>query len=245
MAKKKYSLEQVRKSKGDLQSFTNRLILEPFFDRSTWWVANYTKFSALQLNLTGLTIGVGAAVAFFFQQFILGAILFELMNMFDTFDGRIARLKKDISKLGHYFDWYGGYWITFLMSFGLTSGIFFKTGDVRVLLFGFIMYFLLTIRFVEGHVVALSLGGEKSYKKIVRKGKTQPLLSKIRSLLIKKGYREPFNMTDNQHLLFFLLPVTGWYLQIYWLVFFGILLIQGVWFINNKGLLMQKDKSKK
>ena len=232
-----YSLAQVKAAKGDLQSFTNRLLLEPIFDRTTWLVANFTTLTANQLSIIGFLFGIGAAVSFYSQYFILGAILFELMNLFDTFDGRIARLKHQHSKYGQYVDWYLGFWITFVLAFGLISGVYFQYQDVAIWPFGLILYFLLIIRFVEGNVVGFITGGGEKYKKMVTTQKSTSSLAKVRDFFVKKGYREPFNMTDNQHLIFFLIPVTGWFYELYWVMVVGILLHVIIWFFNYRGML--------
>ncbi len=240
----KYSLAQVKAAKGALQGFFNRLLLEPIFDRTTWLVANFTNLTANQLSFIGFVFGIVAAVAFFFQYFIWGAICYEIMNLFDTFDGRIARLKGQSSKWGQYVDWYLGFYMTFAMALGLTAGAYQKFGDVRIWLYGMILYFLLIIRFVEGNVVGFIAGGEAKYKETVTKGETSSLLAKIRSFFIKKGLREPFNMTDNQHILFFIIPVTGWFYQLYWVLVAGIVFHVGVWFFNYRNLLKGMDKEK-
>ncbi len=238
----KYSLTQVRAAKGDLQSFTNRLLLEPIFDRTTWLVANFTNLTANQLSVIGFLFGIGAAVSFYFQYFIWGAILFEMMNLFDTFDGRIARLKHQHSKYGQYVDWYLGFWITFALAFGLISGAYFHYGDVHIWPYGLILYFLLIIRFVEGNVVGFVTGGEHNYKEMVTKAESVSVLSRIRNFFVKHGYREPFNMTDNQHILFFLVPLTGWFYELYWVMTVGILLHVIVWFFNYRSLLKSRER---
>jgi len=235
----KYSLKQVKEAKGDLQSFANRLFLEPVFDRTTWFIVNFTNLTANKLSVIGFLFGIGAAFSFYFQYFITGAIFFELMNLFDTFDGRVARLKKQHSKFGMYVDSYLGFWITFFMAFGLISGLYSHYGDIRIWIYGFILYFLLIIHFLEGNVAGFIMGGQKKYMKSVTKKKTKSMLTKFRSLLVKKGLREPFNMTDNQHIIFFIMPVTGLFYGLYWFMVVGILLNSAVWYLNYKNLLLK------
>lgn len=232
-----YSLTQVNAAKGDLQGFFNRLLLEPIFDRLTWAVANFTNLTANQLSMIGFVVGIATAAAFYWQHFILGAILYEVMNLFDTFDGRIARLKGLSSKYGTYIDWYLGFYITFFMSLGLIFGVYAKTGNVQVWPYGIILYFLLIIRFVEGNVVGFVMGGSEKYKETVTTQSSGSLLSRVREFFIRHGYREPFNMTDNQHMIFFIMPITGWFYQLYWIMLVGIIIHVIIWFFNYRGIL--------
>ena len=234
-----HSLAEVRAAKGSLQSFANRLLLEPLFDRATWIVANFTNLSPNQLSTIGFVFGIGAAVLFCFQHFILGAVFFEIMNLFDTFDGRISRLKGQGSKWGMYVDSYLGFWITFFMAFGLISGVYALTNDIRTWVFGLTLYFLLIIHFLEGNIAGFILGGHEKYHTIVTAEGTSAFV-KLRNWLVRNGYREPFNMTDNQHIIFFIMPVTGLFFELYWVVFGGILINSFVWYLNYRTILNHK-----
>ena len=233
----RYSLGEVKAAKGKLQSLANRLLLEPIFDRTTWVVANFTRLTPNELSVIGFLFGIGAALLFFYQQFILGAIAFELMNLFDTLDGRIARLKKKGSVFGMYVDSYLGFWITFFMAFGLFVGLYQKFQDPRILFLGFWVYFFLIIHFVEANVAGYIMGGSKTYMEKVTKEKTPNLLGKLRAFLLKHGLREPFNMTDAEHLLFFLAPVTGLYYPIFFIGIAGLAINSAVWYFMYRGLL--------
>ena len=245
----KYSLETVRKAKGALQGYFNRILLEPLFDRTTYLVANFTNLTPNQISIIGFIIGAISAASFALEHFILGAILFELMNLFDTFDGRIARLKGFSGKWGMYVDSYCGFHFTFLIAFGLAYCIFTQTSNPLIWPITFILYFLLIIHFVEGNVTGFIMGGSDSYKKKTQQGQTTSLLGKIRDYTIHKGFREPFNMTDNQHVLFGVVPIVytlghpfiALYLSIF--VGFGIILNSLMWFINYRAMLKQEDLS--
>ncbi len=243
----KFTLEQVKSAKGSLQGYFNRLLLEPIFDRSTWFIANFTNLTSNQISIIGFVIGFASALSFYFQHFILGAILFEIMNLFDTFDGRIARLKGFSTKWGMYVDSYCGFYFTFLIALGLMSSLYTVTSDIRIWPFGFLLYFLLIIHFVEGNVTGFIMGGSEKYKETVQKKETDSFLSKIRDYTVQKGFREPFNMTDNQHVLFGVLPIVialGWFAvipYIYWIMVVGILLNSGMWFYNYRNMLQKDD----
>lgn len=237
----KYPLEEVKAAKDPLQSFANRLFLEPIFDRTTWLVANFTNLTATQLSIIGFIFGIGAAVAFGFQYFIIGAILFEVMNLFDTFDGRIARLRKQSSKFGAFVDSYCGFWITFFIAFGLFYGVYHRVGNANILIIGFILYFLLILQFIAGNIVGFIIGGSEKYKETVRTGETKSALDRVRNFLLKRGLREPFNMTDAQHIIFFLAPLTGLFYELFWLTIAGLFLNAAVWFLNYRNMLLQNS----
>ena len=246
----KFTLEQVKSAKGSLQGYFNRLLLEPIFDRTTWFIANFTSLTSNQISIIGFIFGLASAVSFYFQYFILGAVLFEIMNLFDTFDGRIARLKGFSTKWGMYVDSYCGFYFTFLIALGLMSGLYTATGDILIWPFGFALYFLLIIHFVEGNVTGFIMGGSEKYKETVQKKETGSFLSKIRDYTVRKGFREPFNMTDNQHVLFGVVPIVialggiASLPYIYWFMVIGIILNSLMWFYNYRTMLKMDETNK-
>ncbi len=246
----KFTLSQVKSAKGSLQGYFNRLLLEPIFDRTTWLVANFTNLTPNQISIIGFILGLASAIAFFFQYFITGAILFELMNLFDTFDGRIARLKGFSGKWGMYVDSYCGFYFTFLIAIALTYATYLQTNNLLVWPIAFTLYFLLIIHFVEGNVAGFIMGGSESYKKRTQQGQTTSLLGKIRDYTIKKGFREPFNMTDNQHVLFGIIPILLALNQITAALILAIIIAVGIilnsimWFFNYRTMMQLDDKEK-
>jgi len=64
----------------------------------------YTAISANQVTFIMLIIGFSSAVAFFMNKMLLGVILMQLWYMFDLVDGEIARIKKQSSITGLYYD---------------------------------------------------------------------------------------------------------------------------------------------
>ena len=252
----KYSFEQVKQAKGKHQSYTNRLLLEYIFDPLTWIIANFTSLTPNQLSFIGYIFGVIGAVFFAKGQFIIGAICWELLNLFDTFDGRISRLKKTGgSKYGEYVDAYGGYWVFFFLILGLSIGLFQAFSDVKLLILCFILYFLMTIHFVEASLVAYLMGGKKTYTSAVIDHKVteksslinklfNPLF-KLQAKLIKHyGLREPFNMTDVEHIVLLFTPLFSVFVMpVYYEVFIVLCIIlfgySVMWWFKYSELLRQ------
>jgi len=249
---KKYSFSSVVAAKGRFQSWTNRLILEPIFDRLTYITANYTTLTANQLSILGILFGLASAYFFATTHFLLGGVLFEVANLFDTLDGRIARLKKHGSFFGNYLDDYGGFWVIFLCIFGFTLGLFSKTSNPLYLVGGFFLFFLMIAHFTEGTIVGNILGGQKEYKKSVfRVSRSGGLVNRFKSWLVKQRWREPANLTDMEHVIFTLTPIVGvilgfWMIK-YMLALAGLLLLANVlfWMWNYRQLLTNIDKKRR
>lgn len=214
----KYSYKQVQKAKGKYQSFANRILLERIFDPLTWLVANFTNLTPNMLSYIGFAFGFLGAFMFIKTNFLLGAICWELSNLFDTFDGRIARLKgkKDRNfRFGEYIDVYGGYWVLFALIFGLSLGLYFEYGSIILLVIGFLLYFFMTVHFTEGLLVRSLIGKDKAKyeEKVVSYKEKGGILAKLfdfqRKISKKYGLEEPFNLTDMEHLMLFVIPMVS------------------------------------
>lgn len=254
----KYSYKQVRGAKGKYQSFANRILLEKIFDPLTWVIANFTRLTPNMLSFIGFAFGFLGAFMFIKTNFILGAICWELSNLFDTFDGRIARLKgkkKEEHKFGEYIDAYGGYWVLFALIFGLSLGLYFEYGSIKLLIMGFLLYFFMTVHFSEGLLVrSLIVGGKAKYEeKIVsfRKEYERGILTKLfnfqRKISEKYGLEEPFNLTDMEHLMLFVIPVVSSlvrpiYLEAMIIAILCLTLHSLMWFLNYKRMLKHNIK---
>jgi hypothetical protein len=186
-----------------------------------------------------------------------GAVVgWHIYNLFDTLDGRIARLKgTGGSEFGEYVDAYGGYWVYFLLMLGLSIGLYRTYGSVILIFACFVAYFLSTIHFIEGLQVGFLLGGKKHYKKIVLehlqkegRSKKRGLISRIlgvQAWMTKRfGLQEPFNMTDVQHMLLFYIPLFSVlffpiYLEGMIFICAMLLLYQLLWYLKYKDLLQK------
>jgi len=250
--KMKYLYKQVKKAKGKYQSFANRIILEKIFDPLTWLVANFTRLTPNQLSFIGFAFGFLGAFMFIKTNFLLGAICWELSNLFDTFDGRIARLKgKNRNyKFGEYIDAYGGYWVLFALIFGLSLGLYFEYGSIKLLVLGFLLYFFMTVHFTEGLLVRSLIAGSKakyeekivSFKKECEKGILTKLFNFQRKISEKYGLEEPLNLTDMEHLTLFVIPVVSSFIRPIYLeaIIIAILCLtlhSLIWFLNYKRML--------
>jgi len=74
-----------------------------------------------------LFFGIGAAVSFFFCQFILGAILLAVSGVFDLADGTVARITNKKSKYGAAVDWIVDKYVDGLVLLGAGLSIFIQT----------------------------------------------------------------------------------------------------------------------
>lgn len=64
-----------------------------------------TRISPNMITFLSFLFGIGAAVSFYFCQFILGAVLLGLSGVFDLADGTVARLTNRKSAFGAALDW--------------------------------------------------------------------------------------------------------------------------------------------
>jgi 1L-myo-inositol 1-phosphate cytidylyltransferase / CDP-L-myo-inositol myo-inositolphosphotransferase len=60
--------------------------------------------SANQVSTLAFAVALGAAAAFLFAHPVIGGLLVQLASVLDGCDGEIARLKKDASRFGSFFD---------------------------------------------------------------------------------------------------------------------------------------------
>jgi len=82
-----------------------------------------TKLTPNQLTMLGLLVFLLAGVSFFYQNFLVGGILAMSARLFDSIDGKIARLKFLESQLGDFLekitDIFGDVFVLIGLSFGL------------------------------------------------------------------------------------------------------------------------------
>lgn len=146
MAKRRYSLEQVKNAEGQLaQPWWYRIVIRPIATRLTWLVVNHTKLTPNQMTLLAFLMSLIAA--FFFVKaspefLILGAIFFELHYILDYVDGKVARLRGQTSTMGKCLDEVLDRWQSFVVVFGLSYGQYRITDDAIYLVLGFVNSFL-------------------------------------------------------------------------------------------------------
>ena len=124
----------------------NYSIYYKFFKRPisyplTWLVYRYTNLRPNTLSYIGFLFAIIAAL-FFWQGsvtfFLLGAISFFIYDIFDDFDGIIARSKNIRSRRGGWLDILFGSVGKLIVFVSVSIGMFGATGDEIMLLFGLI-----------------------------------------------------------------------------------------------------------
>ena len=124
--------------------FTTRLFVDPV---AVPLVALFSNFKFLTPNrVTLLALIAGLVSAFFFStgSFTAGAFSYYIFFLFDCIDGKLARLTKNFSPLGAFYDFTVDRIVVSAMGFGLCVA-FLENGRKTdcLLAFGFILVFLL------------------------------------------------------------------------------------------------------
>ncbi|MFQ5822875.1 MAG: CDP-alcohol phosphatidyltransferase family protein [bacterium] len=106
----------------------------------TWLLLNLG-LSANQVTLLQIISGILGCVFFAFPKtefLLLGVLFMQLGFLFDNVDGEIARFQKQVSMTGKYLDTIGHEIVVPFMFFGLAVGCYFRTGNLEVIIFGFL-----------------------------------------------------------------------------------------------------------
>ncbi|MFV8826471.1 CDP-alcohol phosphatidyltransferase family protein [Alkalihalobacterium sp. APHAB7] len=93
--KDKYIVRQRRQH----EYFVNRYyahLVDPFFTKLVYDL----KLTPNIVTIIAGILGIGAGISFFFQQWILGALLLQLHHLMDGADGNLARLTNQCSEFG-------------------------------------------------------------------------------------------------------------------------------------------------
>lgn len=122
-------------------AFYYKFIKRPISYPLAWIVYSKTRFTPNQLSFMGLVSVILSA--FFFAlggwvYAILGGLLFFLFEVFDDFDGIIARSKKLGSKRGGWFDSVLGVFGKIIITLAISLGVFRVTSDPSYLVLGLI-----------------------------------------------------------------------------------------------------------
>jgi hypothetical protein len=257
---KKFTLEECAAVKEGNQPWFNSFLFEPIHDRCTWLIVNYTRLTPNFLSLLSFIFGIITTILFFKGNLILGGIFFELRNIGDTMDGRVARLKKIGSSFGAYYDNYVGTWSVFLNFFALSYFLYSSTADISWLLLMPFMFFLTWFHGFEGLLVSNVVGGKKAYKgMILKKNDNQKENQKksFHQLLLNKFFNKykltpPPDASDIQHLMFFVAPILNLFISPKYSIFeyFAIAIIvlavmaSIYWFIFYRNFLNKYDQLK-
>ena len=102
------------------------------------WVFVRTPISANQVTILQEILGITGAILFGFGRFILGSLFLQLGYILDCSDGEVARWKNQQSESGKFLDLIGHMIVIPFYYFGLGLGLYFKTGQIIVIIAGFL-----------------------------------------------------------------------------------------------------------
>jgi phosphatidylglycerophosphate synthase len=245
--KTKYSLKDVGKNLGSADTPIGVILIRPFSMRISWFLVNFTKLTPTQLSFLGLFVGIGGAVAFYYQMFILGAILSLARYLFDCFDGIVARVKGITSKYGAFLDNYAGLLSSALTIPGLCFGLYFYSGNIIWLYIAPFMAMILTYHIIESLIIARVLG-DKAFTESVRtvgEASRKGLIAKLKYFLKKHQMSDPFGTGDLRLLLFVVGPLFGITYIVFWFCLIVFSLKEVFFFFYYSGLLKSADKLNK
>jgi phosphatidylglycerophosphate synthase len=100
-----------------------------------------TNITPNQISFLGFLIAVPAALLFIIGghfYVLLGGILAFLSYFMDSLDGSLARIKKIASNYGKWIDMACCQFGEIFLFFGITLGIYLKTGSILIWIFGFL-----------------------------------------------------------------------------------------------------------
>jgi len=256
--RKKFSLEECKKVKEHNQPWFNSFLFEPIHDRCTWLIVNYTKFTPNFISFLSFVFGIITTILFFKGNLLLGGIFFELRNIGDTLDGRVARLKGVGSSFGAYYDNYVGTWSVFLNFFALSYFLYTASTNISWLLIMPFMFFFTWFHGFEGLLVSNVVGGKKEYKNIMLKNNENSKIIQKKSLhhlLLNKIFNKykltpPPDASDIQHLMFFVAPILNLFILPKYSIFeyfsIGIMVLAVMasiyWFIFYRNFLNKYDR---
>lgn len=131
-----------------------RVLQKPKTEQSAWgWLLtrrisiyvtlllSHTRVTPNQLTFVWILMGITAGLLWAIGShlgFLIGAILFQLMYLFDCVDGELARYKNMTSPRGAYLDFVGHYFTGFAMIVGVSLGLT-KSLGIAMLYFGLVI----------------------------------------------------------------------------------------------------------
>jgi len=106
----RYSLEEVKKrALKERECWWLALAIRPIATRLVYLLHHYEFITPNRLTLLSLVVTVPGIVFFFFAAdgyifIVLGVIFFHLFYVFDCMDGELARVRRNVTKLGTLLD---------------------------------------------------------------------------------------------------------------------------------------------
>jgi len=107
----------------------------------TYIIANNTRLTPNQITLISLILAFISGLFFYFNYYLLGAIIFQLSYIFDIVDGALARVTNKTSRIGAFFDvftdWFKAPILIIIILYGVNNNIW-----IIIILF---LFFLLCL----------------------------------------------------------------------------------------------------
>jgi phosphatidylglycerophosphate synthase len=167
----------------------------------TYFVANKTKITPNQITLISLLFAVFSGIAFYYEHFILGAFLFQFSYILDIVDGSLARVTKQTSKFGAFFDVFTD-WIKAPILFVV---LFIKLNQYNLLIILLLLLFFSCL--VNKYNDMLFYQGSKSITKDIENKTSKSFIGKY-FLFMKNNNIQAFPSTiEVEGLLLFLYPI--------------------------------------
>jgi len=121
----KYTFNDIKKTLKDRDPWWVRIFLEKITNVFLWFFGNFTKVTPNQITIMSLVFAIIAAFCFINEHWIIGALIFQLSLVFDTLDGRLARLTRKYSDIGEFLDNFTDQIKVFILSSSILLGYFF------------------------------------------------------------------------------------------------------------------------
>ena len=178
----------------------------------TYFLVNRTEITPNQVTTISFLLAIFSGIAFYFQYFIIGAILYQLSYILDIVDGSIARSKNLSSKIGAFYDVFTD-WLKAPILFII---LFLVTDNYYLLV---VLYFLLFLGcLVNKYNDMLFFQGAKSITTISNSNNETANLSGILRYIQKMKNRniQPFpSSVEVEGLLLLFYPITELSIFIY------------------------------
>jgi len=244
----KVSFEKIRKSyPKELRAWSQLFIVNPLADIFIWIVLNLTKFTPNQISTIGFIFIFASAFFFLNGNILIGSIFFVMRWIADTMDGRLARLQKNSSYFGSFWDNYPGVVGVTLCGIAFTYHQYQISQNIIWFLYAYFFLFLKYLHTWESMKFQLIIGSAAISPK---KSKKQPqgIFNKIQYYLVKFRFDEPLNQGDVDILLFVIFPTASifiGYLFVMWTILLIILGLKAlVWLYFYATLLNKNDEIK-
>jgi phosphatidylglycerophosphate synthase len=197
-------------------SYINLDDIKKVFKQRNWWdliinlkialfitqfFANRTKITPNQVTFISFLLAVFAGIAFFKDCFILGAFLYQFSYILDIVDGSLARVTKQTSKFGAFFDVFTD-WIKAPILFVV---LFIKLNQYNLLIILLLLLFFSCL--VNKYNDMLFYQGSKSITKDIENKTSKSFIGKY-FLFMKNNNIQAFPSTiEVEGLLLFLYPI--------------------------------------